>query len=107
MLNPDEKQKARNNEKVEVLINKERSWESFANDRVHEYAIKENVFATVSLESFHNGIHILLGTGMNLKGQSLLPRQLQSAFNGHMGDPRFAAVSILVLHLDITDIHTV
>lgn len=107
MLNPDEKQKAHNNEKVEILINEERSWETFANDQFREDKIKGNYFATVSLESFHNGIHLLLGTGRNLRNQSHLPPELQSGFQGHMGHPSFAAVSISGLRPDVTDIGTV
>ena len=108
MLNPDEKQKARGsgNEKIEILINKERSWHSFANDRATEDVINGNSFATVSLESFHNGIHVLLGTGRNLKGD-LVPEISRSGFQGHMGNPKFAAESISDRHLHVTDICTV
>ena len=107
MLNPEEKQKALHNEKVEKLINEERSWETFANDPVPGQEIKGNYLATVSLESFHNGILVLLGTGRNDKKQSLLPRELQSCFHGHMGHPSFAAVSISGTHRDVTNIRTV
>ena len=101
LLNPDQKQQALHNEKVEILINEERSWESFANDKVYGENIKGNYFETVSLESFHDMIHVLLGTG----GGHIAPNR--SGFKGHMGNPRYAAVSISGPHPNGTDIPTV
>jgi hypothetical protein len=89
MLNPDEKAKSLDSSKIEILINEERSWESFANDRVGVDSIRGHTYSTVSLESFHDGIHVLLGTG-----QGHLDPQMKAGYTGHMGDPRFAAVSI-------------
>ena len=107
MLNPDEKQKALKNEKIEILINKERSWRSFANDSYPADEIEGYSFATVSLESFHDGIHVLLGTGINFEDDDLLPEIPRSGFTGHMGNPRFAAVRISGLHSNVTDVCTV
>lgn len=84
MLNPDEIEKAENNSTVEIKINEERPWESFANHNVKAYQKGRYKFATVSLESFHDGIHDLIGTGHGVR----------SSFTGHMGDPRYAAVSV-------------
>ena len=104
MLNPDQKQRADKNEKVEILINEERSWHSFANDRDSSEVIRGNKFATVSLESFHNGIHVMLGTGKNNWGET---PEIQSRFRGHMGAPGFAAVKISMLHPDVADFYVV
>ena len=86
MLNPDQIQKAVEDSTVEIKINEERSWESFANDKVLSYKIESGThkysFATVSCESFHDGIHVLIGTGSD-------PRM-----KGHMGNPSYAAVSL-------------
>ena len=54
MLNPDEKGTSldKGKQQVTILINQERSWETFANDTVFNDTIRGNKFATVSLESF-------------------------------------------------------
>jgi hypothetical protein len=89
MLNPDEKSKPLGNTgNLEILINEERSWNSFANDRNWSDNIDGHTYSTVSLESFHDGIHTLLGTASGPGDRN---------FKGHMGNPAFAAVSIIVL----------
>ena len=97
MLNPDQIEKASTNSDVEIIINEERSWESFANDTVPAYETQGYSFATVSCESFHDDIHSLIGTGGD--DQESLPKKLRSKSEGHMGSPSFAAVSIhLILY---------
>ena len=93
MLNPDQIEKALYHPTVEIKINEERSWTSFANDSVLRYRSGGYSFATVSCESFHDGIHVLIGTGQDKKGKSLLPEELQTISTGHMGDANYAAVS--------------
>ncbi len=59
-------------------MNKARSWEAFAShyvDGVREKGYQQDT--TISLESWHDGIHGLVGTGR---------------YPGHMGDPAIAAV---------------
>lgn len=87
MLNPDEKGQSLDKDKITVLVNEERSWESFANDRVISSEIRGHNYSTVSLESFHDGIHVLLGTGRDPTGKT-------NGYTGHMGNPAFAAVSM-------------
>ena len=94
MLNPDEKGESLDKDKITVLVNQERSWDSFANDRVLSSEIRGHNYSTVSLESFHDGIHVLLGTGRDPTGKSLLGSQPTNGYTGHMGNPAFAAVSI-------------
>ena len=94
MLNPDQTQTSeKGGRSLEIKINEERSWNSFANDQVQTYETRGFSFATVSCESFHNGIHLLIGTGQKPNMESLLPEELQSSSTGHMGSPYFAAVS--------------
>ena len=81
MLNPDQKQKAWKDGKIEISINEQRSWASFANSTAPPEEIENHTYATVSCESFHDGIHGMIGTGRG--------------YLGHMGNPSFAAVSIL------------
>lgn len=87
MLNPDLKQSSPDDpNKVEILVNQERSWNSFANDTISSDPIKGYSYATVSVESFHDRIHNLLGTGAGLiQGQG---------YSGAIGNPRTAAVSV-------------
>ena len=96
-LNPDQTQEATRDHTVTISINEERSWESFANDRVAVFETKGYTFATVSCESFHDGIHLLIGTGKDHKDQSLLPEELRSSSTGHMGNPNYAAVSVYLI----------
>ena len=90
MLNPDEIKTADNDSTMKIKINQERTWDTFANHTVKTYQKNENSkeysFATVSCESFHDGIHVLIGTGKP-------PPGLESKFTGHMGDTGYAAVS--------------
>ena len=115
MLNPDQKEKAKGNPNLQIFVNEKRSWSSFANDHYQTDSIEGYSYATVSLESFHDGIHVLLGTGTKVdwdprsgkilfERQGHLPKELRSNFQGHMGDPRFAAVSFLVHHHHATNI---
>ncbi|OCL06437.1 hypothetical protein AOQ84DRAFT_355469 [Glonium stellatum] len=76
MLNPDEKAKSVGRS-MEILINEERSWESFANHSVGKRDIRGHTYSTVFLESFHDDIHLMLGTG--------------NTYAGHTGNPRCAA----------------
>ncbi len=82
MLSPDQKGKSLDQENVEIMINEERSWESFANDRKLTDTIRAHKYATVSLESWHDSLHIMVGTG-------------KDGYTGHMGDPAYAAVSVI------------
>ena len=77
MLNPDEVD--RNG--AQILVNQERPWTTFANDQVSFFESGEKMIATVSLESWHNSIHGLIGTGQlgRMKGPQ-----------GQMGNPAFA-----------------
>ena len=95
MLSPDAKKQSLDSDRVEILINEERSWESFANDEIESEAIRGHDFATVSLESWHDGLHVLVGTG-------------QDQYRGQMGNPAFAAVrSLLKTSGEVPDIFAV
>jgi hypothetical protein len=100
MLNPDHvgERIDKVTEDVGVLINEVRSWESFANDEVDEEVIGGHAYSTVSLESFHDDIHVLLGTSTiaEEKFRDSEGRDLA----GHMGNPMFAAVSIVCVQGD-------
>ena len=91
MLLPDQKAKSLDKADVSILINEERPWESFANNSVKVLNPKDgrqtegvwidrHPYATVSLESFHDGIHVLLGTSRG------------NYQEGQMGNPALAAV---------------
>lgn len=82
MLNPDES--SVNSQGVKVMVNEERSWNSFANMNVPDAIIGGESFATVSVESWHNGVHNLIGTG-NIGGAA------NNEFTGQMADPAYAA----------------
>ena len=82
MLSPDQKGKSLDQEKVEIMINEERSWESFANDSESTDPIRGHIYATISVESWHNSLHGMIGTG-------------KDGCTGHMGYPAYAAVSML------------
>ena len=82
MLNPDQKGGSLDHEKIEIMVNEERSWESFANDRNLTDTIRDHKYATVSLESWHDNLHVMIGTG-------------KDGCAGHMGNPAYAAVSMV------------
>jgi hypothetical protein len=82
-LHPDYKHKDIRGQ-AEILVNEERSWESFANHDVQYDRIRGRVYATKSLESFHDTIHGIVGGGAFGMG-------------GQMGNPAFAAVSLAQL----------
>jgi len=68
-----------------VAINEVRDWTAFANHSGrNQTTIKGRTYPTVSVESFHDGIHNLIGTG----GSDRSPV-------GHMGNPQVAGVSIV------------
>ena len=86
MLHPEAEAVDAETRKIEpgVQINDERSWDTFANHNIRSHQGSTKEYATVSLESFHDGIHGLIGTGNdNMKG--------------HMGDPRWAGVGVALI----------
>jgi len=99
MLNPDFKVEPFGDPAggIAVAINELRSWPSFANANTRgRDTIDGLTYATVSIESFHNGIHNLLGTGARGGGDPLaIKRPEDTGFAGHMGDTSYAAVSLI------------
>lgn len=97
MLNPDSvSPKFSGSRAPKVIINEVRSWSSFANHSGSPETFNGAVYPTVSVESFHDGIHTLLGiaTWGDDLGNDLVNRQkLSLTKEGHMGNPRVAAVS--------------
>lgn len=86
MLNPDHTVAPLNSRRDEpkVAINEVRSWGAFANHSGGwQTTFNGRVFPSVSVESFHDGIHGLIGTG--------------DGSSGHMGNPQVAAVSLLII----------
>ena len=90
MLNPDHKAAPLGSGPgaQQIAVNEVRDWSSFANHNHRnrrtgkdETLIRGQRFPTVSVESFHDGIHGLIGTGDGSNGI------------GHMGNPQVAAVS--------------
>lgn len=85
MLNPDhfvtEKGRQSDPNAAKIAINEARDWRAFANHQQfkEETKIDGKTYPTVSVESWHDGIHVLLGGGQDVAG--------------HLGDPRVAAVS--------------
>ena len=77
-----------------VKINDDRSWNNFANHDEFWHQKGTKTYATVSLESFHDTVHGLIGTG-------------NSGKKGHMGNPRFAGVSNIIIgtvHPDMSSV---
>ena len=99
MLNPDHVVEPENSRPgaPKIAINELRGWGSFANHNSGwDTTIKGKVYPTVSVESFHDGIHGLIGTG--------------DGGRGHMGNPTVAAVSVLHssnINLSLTQMHAV
>jgi hypothetical protein len=77
MLNPNEFDVSVRT-KAKIMVNELRPWNSFANDTVFSANVGEERFATVSVESWHDGIHNMIGTG-----------QVRDV-TGQMGNARFA-----------------
>jgi hypothetical protein len=85
MLNPDHTVAPLNSRPgaPTVAINEVRNWAAFANHSGGwQTTFNGRVFPSVSVESFHDGIHNLIGTGGVRAGRA-----------GHMGNPQVAAVS--------------
>jgi hypothetical protein len=88
MLNPDHTAtpSSPGSSAPKIFINEVRNWSAFANHSGEgKTTIEGKTYPTVSVESFHDGIHNLLGTGGGLGGAP-----------GHMGNPRVAAVSTFI-----------
>ena len=84
-------------------INDYRNWEAFANrDENNQVTIKGKTFYSPSIESWHDGIHVLMGTGSWYNGGMPVFDPIASGVKnpssrrGHMGQPRFAAVRMLL-----------
>lgn len=104
MLNPNlvEQDLTHSGAASAVEINQKRSWESFAT-RAHDNVevINGLQYTAASLESWHDGIHVLVGTGSwwdptkTIKDDPKAPISVQNKSNmsGQMGKPAWAAVS--------------
>jgi hypothetical protein len=91
-------------------INDYRNWEAFANREMHNQVIIQGKrFVSPSIESWHDGIHVLMGTGSWYDGGMPVfqgegvDEENQSPKKGHMGDPNVAAVRLPSLVIIYTD----
>ena len=71
-------------------INEVKDWTKFANRNERFFVKGTKTYANVSLESWHDSIHGLIGTGVS--GQK-----------GHMGNPQYAGVSLTLDGPRLTD----
>lgn len=83
-------------------INDYRNWEAFANrDMANQVIIQGKRFVSPSIESWHDGIHVLMGTGSWYDGGMPVfqgkgvDEENTSSMAGQMGNPNFAAVRLL------------
>lgn len=97
LLSPDEVVLTSMNEKI--FINRVRPWSFFANHNdTHnaDMGVKDQIlFKGVSLESWHDGIHTMIGQGrlVDQQGKSVVPKAKESlfAYAGQMASPAVAA----------------
>ena len=91
MLHPDavirEWSQQQNPNAPGIQANMERDWNDFANNKGYDpnlvgFRKDRKVYATVSLEAWHDNIHGMIGTGTG-------------GAKGQMGHPRWAGVSLL------------
>ena len=80
MLHPDVEASAAGYVGPGIKINDQRSCNNFDNNNAGLFEKDPKMYATVSLESFHDTIHGLIGTGNKTR-------------HGHMGNARYAGVS--------------
>ncbi|KAI9706216.1 MAG: hypothetical protein M1820_004977 [Bogoriella megaspora] len=76
-----------------VAINEVRNWAAFANHSGGgQTKVDGRTYPTVSVESFHDGIHNLLGTGGSAwDNDQLNRRKISRNAVGHMGNPTVAS----------------
>ena len=80
MLHPVGKAESKDLKGASVQIDDERDWNEFANHFVGTFDNKLTPYTNVSIESWHDQIHGLIGFGHDGK-------------EGDMGNPRYAGVS--------------
>ena len=111
MLNPDitDAEVVGASSSVPIKINDHRTWEQFANrGSGNVVAVGGRRFTMPSLESWHDGIHVLLGTGQYYdatekfgQGRDVpgIPKDGKTATAGQMGNPAWAAFDpVFFLH---------